>query len=53
MRDKGTVVAFRVAGSAQLRELRSAAAAQGETVSQFVRKSVGERLVRIGQADRV
>jgi len=53
MSDKGTVVVFRVASAAQLRELRRAAAAQGESVSQFVRRAVGERLLRIGQADRV
>ena len=53
MSDKGTVVVFRVAGPVQLRELRQAAAAQGETVSQFVRRAVGERLVRIRQVDRV
>ena len=53
MTGKGTVVVFRVAGPGQLRELRAAAAAQGETVSQFVRRAVGERLARFGQADRV
>ncbi len=52
MSAKGTVVVFRVAGAAQLRELRHAAEAQGETVSQFVRRAVGERLAHSGQTDR-